>query len=258
MPSLKNFKKPAKFTFTVDGRLVCIVLLVIIIVMLGLWRPWQRTNSGRTVYVVGEAKLEAEPDEFVFYPTYEFENVDQAATLTDLGKKSGEIVAKLKDLGVPENKIKTDTNGNSFKGFYPGENDNNPTYMLTMTITVQSRETAQKVSDYLLSTAPLGSVSPQPGFSDAKRKELQTKARDEAVKDARNKAEQNARNTGTRLDKVKEVSDGEGFNNDMPIPYGGVASSREALAVDSASSYLSVLPGETELRYTVHVTYFVR
>ncbi len=121
-----------------------------------------------------------------------------------------------------------------------------------MTITVQSKDTAQKVSDYLLSTAPLGSVSPQPGFSDAKRKELQSRARDEAIKDARSKAEQNARNTGTRLDKVKEVSDGDGFNNDMPIAYGGVTSSRDAIEVDSTSSFLSVLPGETELRYTVH------
>lgn len=251
-------KKITKLTIALDLRIVVLVLAVIIAGMLAMWKPWQRT-SNRTVYVVGEAKLQAEPDEFVFYPNYQFENADRSTALAELGKKSGEIVAKLKELGVAENKIKTDTNGSDYKSFYPNPENSSPTYMLTMTITVQSKDTAQKVSDYLLSTAPLGSVSPQPGFSDAKRKELQTKARDEAVKDAHAKAEQNARNTGARLDKVKEISDGDGFNNEFPIAYGGTsaASSRD-ITLDATSSYLSVLPGETELRYTVHVTYFVR
>lgn len=249
-------KKPAKLTLALDLRLLCIVLVLVIVGMLAVWKPWQRTNSNRTVSVVGEAKLHAEPDEFVFYPNYQFENADKAAALKELGAKSSEIVAKLKGLGVPENKIKTDTSGNDYKSYYPEGGSSNPTYLLNFTITVNSRETAQKVSDYLLSTTPLGSVSPQPGFSDAKRKELESKARDEAVKDARAKAEQNARNTGTRLDKVKEISDGQGFDGG-PIPYAGTAVSSRELAVDGVSS-LSVLPGETELHYTVNVTYFVR
>ncbi len=88
MPLLKNFKKPAKFTIALDVRVLCIVLLVVIVGMLAAWKPWQRTNSGRTVYVVGEAKLQAEPDEFVFYPNYQFENADQSAALAELGKKA--------------------------------------------------------------------------------------------------------------------------------------------------------------------------
>ncbi len=54
----------------------------------------------------------------------------------------------------------------------------------------------------MVTTAPTGQVSPRPNFSDAKRKELESKARDEATKDARAKADQSARNLGFKVGKI--------------------------------------------------------
>jgi SNF2 family DNA or RNA helicase len=46
------------------------------------------------VSVSGSATLKAEPDEYVFYPSYEFKNADKTAGLKELTAKSEEVVAE--------------------------------------------------------------------------------------------------------------------------------------------------------------------
>lgn len=251
-------------TLTYDYRWVIGALVAIIIVMFALWRPWefQPDANTRTVKVTGEAKVTAVPDEFVFYPRYEFKNTDKDAALKALTAKSDEIVKKLKELGVPDNKIKTNSDGSSFPTYYNDENSSSldpssrptgtSTYSLTLTITVGDKTLAQKVQDYLVTTTPTGAVSPQPTFSDAKRKELESKARDEATKEARAKAEQSAKNLGFRIVAIKSVDDGNGFDDFYPMLESGIGT-------DIAQpSKLSVQPGENDLTYSVTVVYYLR
>jgi uncharacterized protein YggE len=112
---------------------------------------------------------------------------------------------------------------------------------------------AQKVQDYLVTTTPTGSVSPQSMFSEAKRQELNNQARDEATKDARAKAEQSAQNLGFKLGKVKSITDGAGFDQIMPMD--AVVSTGSA---EASVSRLAVQPGESELSYSVTVIYYIR
>ncbi len=241
-------------TFSLDYRIIIFLLLAVIAAMLLLWKPWESsaTEDDRTINVTGDAKVTAEPDEYVFYPSYEFKNANKDAALQDLTKKSDDIVSKLKGLGVPDSKIKTNTDGYDYPVYYNERDSNDATYSLRLTVTVSSREDAQKVQDYLLGTTPLGSVSPQPSFSDAKRKQLENQARDEATKDARAKADQSAKNLGFKIGKVKTISDGSGFGGDYTLQR-GVESS---VATDSKMQ-LGVQPGENELSYSVTVIYFV-
>lgn len=248
----------SKLNFSLDLRLIIIILLLVIAGMIAACQPWSEKSSGseRTVSVKGETKLKAEPDEFVFYPRYDFKNADKNTALAELTKKSEEITAQLKALGIPDNKIKSDSNGNNYNFYYDNRaNQNN--YSLSLRIIADNKETAQKVQDYLITTTPLDSVSPQPGFSDAKRKELENKARDDAIKDAQAKAEQSARNLGFKVGKVKSVEDGTSFGEVMPFVRGGAA---PMIAEDIASSKqsLSVQPGENELPYSVTVVYYLR
>jgi uncharacterized protein YggE len=250
--------KPAKnrVNVSLDLRIVVAVLLVTILAMLFMWKPWTTTGvSDRTVEVTGEATVKAEPDEFVFYPTYQYKSTDKDAALAEATKKHDEVIKKLKELGVADNKIKSDTSGFD-REIYMSAPDrvDSTSYSSTITITVDSREMAQKVQDYLVTTTPTGSVSPQATFSDAKRKELESKARDEATKDARAKAEQSGKNLGFKVGKVKTVTDGSGFSGIEP------AMGRTLIAEDSMSSdmKLSIQPGENELSYTVTVVYYVR
>ncbi len=234
-----------------DLRFVVLALLIIIVAMIALWRPWEGRQD-RTVEVTGQATVTAVPDEFVFYPTYEFKNTDKQAALDALAKKSEEIVAKLKELGVADNKIKTNSDGHSFP-IYKEQGSNTPAYTLRLTVTVDDKERAQKVQNYLITTAPMGAVSPQPTFSDKKRTELESKARDEATKDARAKAEQSAKNLGFSLGSVKTVNDGAGFNG-----MGRAGLGVDDVASPTAAPELALQPGENELTYAVTVTYFVR
>jgi len=242
-----------RVNFSFDLKWIILLLLAVIVAMLLVWKPWTGVSgSDRTVQVTGEAKISAEPDEFVFYPAYDFKNADKDAALTALSKKSDEIVAKLKELGVDSKQIKTDSTGYDFP-YYADKTSDVLTYSLRFTITVDSLELAQKVQDYLLTTAPTGSVSPQAAFSQEKRKVLESEARDKATKEAREKAEQSARNLSFKVGKVKEVSDGQGFSI-LPYEKGIALDSTE----QSASPSLSVQPGQNDLTYTVTVTFFVK
>jgi uncharacterized protein YggE len=250
-------KTKKAFTLTLDYRFVVGVLVLIIIAMLLLWRPWEfRPEAGaRTVKVTGETTLKATPDEFVFYPTYQFENDDKDQALAALAAKSDEVVKKLKELGVADGKIKTDSSGYEDRGrrYFAPDDDSRSSYTLSITVTVSSRATAQKVQDYLVTTSPTGSVSPQPTFSDKLRKELEGKARDAATKEARVKAEQSAKNLGFRLGPVKSIDDGAGFGGVRPF-----LSEDVAMGNAKSSTQLQVQPGENEITYQVTVAYYIK
>jgi uncharacterized protein YggE len=247
---------PAKRSkgFVLDYRVVIGILLAVIIGMLIIWKPWepQIDAKTRTVSVTGQAKVTATPDEFVFTPVYQFKNADRDVALSELSKKSDGVVKELKQLGVADNKIKTNSSGYDYP-VYNKEDSSVPTYSLSLTITVDNKDLAQKVQNYLLTTSPTGSVSPQYTFSDAKRKELESKARDEATKDARSKAEQSAKNLGFTIGDIKTVNDGFNFGAYARDGIAGGAGS-----TDSSSAELKLQPGENDLTYQVSVVYFVK
>jgi uncharacterized protein len=247
LPTHKN-----KLHVALDLRIVVALLLVVIAVMLLIWKPWSSSTSDRTVQITGEATVAATPDEFVFYPSYQFKNADKDAALAAVTKKSDEVVAKLKALGVDDSNIKTNSSGYDYP--LPTERTAEESiYTLQITVTVASIEDAQKVQDYLVTTTPTGSVSPQPSFSDKKRKELEDKARNQATQDARKKVDQMGKNLDFKVGKVKSVTDGSGFGDVIPL-------ARENLAIDgsTAASKLMVLPGENDLHYSVMIVYFIR
>lgn len=243
----------SKMNVSLDFRVISAVLAAIIIGMLALWRPWtqQYDSDARTVSVTGEAVVKATPDEYAFWPSYQFKSTDKAAALKSATDKTNEVVAKLKEMGVKDTAIKTDVNG------YNGPDEASKdmyVYTGTVTATVGDKDLAQKVQDYLVATNPEGSVTPQPTFSDAKRKQLESEARDQATKNARSKADQSAKNLGFTIDKIKTVNDGVGFGS-VPPMYG--ATSRSMVAEDTASS-LVLQPGENDLPYSVTVEYYIR
>ncbi len=245
-----------KLNVSFDLRAVAAVLLAIIVAMLVMWQPWSAANpDDRTISVTGETTLKAEPDEYVFYPSYQFKNADKDAALAALTKKSGEVVAELKKLGVANNKIKTNSGGYDFPvSREPGADET--AYTLSLTVTAADKKLAQKVQDYLVTTSPIGSVSPQAGFSITMRESLESRARDQATQDARSKADQSAKNLGFKVGKVKSVSDGTGFGDIMTLEGRGSAAS-PAIAEDTKQQ-LTVQPGENEFTYSVTVVYFVR
>lgn len=254
MPIVTPNTPTKRLQLSIDYRAIILVLLAVIAGMLIIWKPWNQTtdNSDRTIKVTGETTVKAEPDEFVFYPSYQFKNADKTAALADVTKKSDEITTKLKQLGVADNQIKTNTNGYENYSYFRND-DNTFTYSFQLTVTVNAKDLAQKVQDYLVTTTPSASVSPQANFSEAKRKQLESTARDQATKDARAKADQSAKNLGFKVGKVKSVEDGTGF--DRIYPLNGEATDTTKLA---SPTQLTIQPGQNDITYSVTVTYFVK
>lgn len=244
-------------TLRVNPWWLSAVLAIGLVAVVALWRPWdsQPSASDRTVSVSGSATLKAEPDEYVFYPSYEFKNADKTAGLKELTAKSDEVVAGLKKAGVADKDIKTNASGYRDYYFYD-EDTKSHTYTLQVTATTRTRDAAQKAQDYLLTTNPSGAVTPQATFSTAKQKELEAKGRERATKEARAKAEQQGKNLGFKVGKVKSVEDSaDGYGYPMPLM---AMDEKAAAGSASTASTLPVQPGENELTYSVQVTYYIR
>lgn len=248
---------PKMLRWIVAGLTIALVIALIVIAVLAVKLADGGSGDTRTVRVTGEATLKATPDEYLFYPSYNFTNPDKDAALKELTAKSDEITAGLKKVGVADSKIKSNSSGYDTPVYLESQpiRKENATYQLQLTVTVDNKELAQKVQDYLVSTSPTGGVSPQASFSDKKRKELENQARDQATKDARSKADQQAKNLGFKVGKVQSVEDGSGFDGVHPFSRNGA---EPAIAEDSASSSLAVQPGENELNYSVTVVYTIR
>jgi uncharacterized protein YggE len=240
-----------------DYRLIIGALLVVIIAMLFIWKPWMDAPSvkDRTITVTGEATVKAEPDEFLFSPSYQFKEANKEVALNAISEKSKDVVDGLKNLGVKDNEIQT--NANSWSYPYYENNDRTPIYTLSLSVTVQDKDDlVQKVQDYLLGTEPTGTLTPSATFSKEKEKALETDARSKATQDAKNKAGQSAQNLGFSLGSVKTVDDGNGFGG--PIYPLDSRATMEASGSDDKSASITVQPGENSLNYSVTVTYYIK
>lgn len=242
---------------SVNLKYLSVGLLVVIVAMLAFWGPWSSSTSStsRVVKVTGDATVKAAPDAFQFSPTYEFKNADKAAALADMSKRGDEITKKLKELGVSDKEIQTNSNGYSNSYYYSPDSGLN-VYNLQFTVTTNNKELAQKVQDYLVSTAPIGTITPYVSFSKEKQKQLESQARDLATKQARDKADQSAKNLGFRIGKVKSIDD-SGFGGGCG--FGGLcAGANLSTSSDKAAPQMTIQSGENELTYSVTVEYYIR
>lgn len=244
-----------KVMLSFDLRAVCVILLLVIIGLVIWCRPWERVAGGevRKITITGEATIKAEPDEYTFNPMWE------KATLEEITAQNDTVVTELKKLGVADKDIKN--NASAWQDYQPvvmpvepGQPEKTYNRQLTITITVDNKELAQKVQDYLVKTDPVGSITPYPQFSTAKQKELEDRARTDAIADARKRAETSASELGDKVGKVLEVSEGSGGGG---CGYSGLCYGAP-MATDAKSaerSSLTVQPGEDEFTYSVQVIF---
>lgn len=242
-----------KLQISINLRYVVVLLLVIIGIMLFLWKPWDGTSSvTRKVSVSGEAKIKAVPDEYVLSPYFEFTNADRTKATEELTKLGTLVTAKLKELGVKDEQIKSSTSGYERYSYLPTDTLAN-TLQLQYTVTVGDKDMAQKIQDYLLTLKPKGQISPMAQFSETKRKELEEQARDKALADAKARATKTASQLGAKIGKVLTVADAVGYGGG-PIAISGMASTMEA-KLDTTVSSLPVQVGQDEFSYSVSVEY---
>lgn len=248
-----NDTSKTSLTLSLDWRFVSAALLFIILVMLGLWRPWLAGAAANTISVRGEATVKAAPDSFQFQPVFQDEDVKKVTAT------GNEAVVQLKKLGVKDADIKTSVSAapNATNPEKPTDSSSSrpPDYYYSqssyvITATVYDKAVAQKIADYLATSGAGGQITPMSSFSKETRAKLDLEARSKASKDAKQKAEAMAKELGLKVGKVVKISEEGG--------YGIYAlDARESIAPSkgSVSSGPTIEPGTDEVNYVFTVVF---
>lgn len=163
------------------------------------------------------------------------------------------ITTDLKNIGVKETDIKT-SNINSYpEREFSGRNDiTGYTFTEQLDITFASVELANQGVD-IASTAganQIGSLNFK--LDDKNKEELQDKARDMAIKDAKEKAARTAKAAGIKLGRVVNISEDMGGSNPVPM-----YDLKMANQVEPAVGTTQLNPGENKVTLNVTLTYEV-
>lgn len=243
-------------TFRIDLRWVVVGLIVGIIVIFGLWRPWEGINK-RTIEVVGSAEIKATPDRFILTPIYQKKATTAKQALSDVSVIGNGVVAGLKELGVAQKSITTNVSNVIDYGsepavpervISPNLDETTASYMIT--VEVDSIALAQKVLDYLITTPTASSPGLQASFSSDARKELENQARLQAAADGRKKAELMATSLGAELGRIIKVSE---------VQWGGPITPMEGRStVSSDLTAPLVLPGEQTISFSLNLIYSLK
>ncbi len=252
---MEDNKPSNKLMFKLDLRIACILLLLIIVSMLVIWRPWQDTtpNDSRKITITGQATIKAEPDQYQFNPYYEKDTIAEVSALND------QIIKKLKELGVTDSQIKNNASKyGSPEIYYSAPVEGGEKITLSLTITLPNKDLTQKVQDYLLTTNPKGSITPYPSFSTSKQKELTDKARDLAIADAKIRADKTASGLDTKIGKVLEIGEGQQDGGIYPLTDKTTSVAPASGDGEGIDSSISIQPGEDEFSYSVTVVFALK
>lgn len=225
----------------------------------------QPTN---TINVSGYGEAVAVPD----IATFTFSVVSEKSTVAlaqdDVTAKANAITAYLEGAGVAERDIQTSNysiypqydyqqSACSSNGICPPGRQVLRGYEVRQTTTIKVRDTA-KAGDLLAGVGGKGATEVSGlNFTFDDPDQVQAEARDEAIADAKEKAEKLARSLGVRLVRVVSFSENGGgypapyYSRDMAYGMGGAES---AVAVKAPE--ISV--GENKVTSNVNVTYEIR
>lgn len=221
------------------------VLFVAVLGLVFYTQPWDRSGRNpRTITIKGEVSLKRAPDSFIFNPSFEAESQEA------INNKTKEVVAAVKDLGLGDAGIQTSVS--SYEDYYGMEGRTGKMrYSVYLTLSVEDKELAQKIQDYLATSGATGQISPQVGFTKDTLKSLKDEATTLAVEDAKRRAQQTAQNLGVRIVRVLTINEPSDDFGIYPI---ASYSSR----VDEGVESLPINAGESDFSYSINVEFEIR
>ena len=211
-----------------------------------------QTTKSTLFQVTGTGKVSEAPDS----ATVSFGTTKTASTIADAQNQTNTatqaILSALRGQGIEEKNIKTTNYSVNPNYDFTSGRQSITGYTVTQNIdvTIQPIEKVNAVLDILTANGAniVGQVSFT--FSDSKKQQLENKARELAVKEAKTKAEGLANAAGIRLGKIVDVSE---QTNEEPRPIMPMA-----LAKDEASAGgtpTQVTPGENSITLSVTLSY---
>lgn len=235
-------KKSRKLQVTLSWKSLAFALLLVLVGFVCYTKPWDtKPDTVRTVSVNGEATVKRVPDLFIFYPYYE-ESSQEAIVA-----KTNEVVTALKGLGLGDAGIQTSVSNYENYGS-DGLPNGEMVYNASLTLTVDNKDVAQKVQDYLVSSGATGSITPTYDFTRETKKQLKDEASVLAIEDAKIRAEKQAQSLDAELGSVVNVTEPEDFEIYPVAMY-------DATLTEAGSTSLPIQAGENEFTYSVKVEF---
>jgi len=230
--------------------------LVILIIAFGAFftKPWQ-TKPLETISVSAQGKAQVKPNVAKFTATVETQNqsLDQARSANQ--QKVSTLVTKLKSQGIEDKDIKTQniSGGPGYEAqtlIYPVPRTTTNQVSTTIEVTVRNFDIADSVLATLTQNGASNIYGPSLTVDDSTLEEVKAKARDDAVEDARKKADQLAKASDRKVGKVIKIQEQGDFGYPIPIlAQGGEDLKRQASQIQ---------PGQNEVTINLQVDFSIK
>lgn len=231
-----------------------IIYLVLVIVALAGVSFGVYTNvnkSPKTITVTGTAEKKYSNQISSYYLTIEIKNVDKVKAVDELSKQTAEAVNKVKEFGIDQNDIKTQSlnvyqeeNAILRSGEYVNEPGD---WRASYSIEIVLRDLSKSVELTALLTGIENSSLWGPNLIVDDSKNDYDELLVTAMGDAREKAEKMAKSMGGKVGKVLQVDEGNTSGE-----YGVM---KMDMAVASGGGGFPIEPGNTSVSRTVTVTF---
>ncbi|MBT7902232.1 SIMPL domain-containing protein [Candidatus Woesearchaeota archaeon] len=238
-----------------------VLALIVVIVVLSFGRSSIETLSvtqtdTNIIKVSSDGEITVEPDKATSYVEITTLKTTANAAQEENAKLSDQVIAALKEKGIDESDIET----NSFN-LYPKQEWNRDTekselvgYEVTHSLKIETKNIDQ-VGDYLDTAIKAGANRVNRisfGLSDEKSKEVKSQALDLAAKNAKTKAQNLAKSLDINLVKITQVYESE--TNYYPIEKYPMmsASFAESKVMDSS---VNLQPSDVEVSAQVTLVY---
>lgn len=220
----------------------------------------------RTIYVVGEGEVSGEPD----VATISFSVTNEAQTsekaMEDNAQKMNKVISFLKEQGIEDKDLKTTNISVSPRYEYRSSERSEEYYVYppsgervlvayqadqSLEVKIRDLENAGTIVEKAVKAGAnqIGGLT----FEIENKDELENKARQEAIKNAKEKAETLANELGIKLQKIISYNE-SGF-----IPYSSRDMSMPMMAKEMEENVVPELkPGETKIEVRVTVGYEIQ
>lgn len=193
--------------------------LVVLLFLLTYFLPWQKINwgsiqllPGQTVTVTGEAEKKERSQVAYFSAAFETESEDRDTALNGANKKTDDIIKKIKEFGIAAEDIET-TGANVYqydkyeRNEFGGERTKTA-WRVSNSVEITLRDIARvsEFSNLLNRSGATNVYGPNFGLEDVRS--VKRELSEEALDDARKKAEELARLSGRKLGKIVSISEG--------------------------------------------------
>ena len=210
-------------------------------------------NIYQTVNFSGEGKVKAAPDTAKVEMGLVTEGKDSISVQNENTSKINAVIKFLKDQGIKDEDIKTSNYNLSPKYDYNKGKSTLAGYIISQMLTVTVRDLTKvgKVLDGAVANGAnqINSVSL---FVD-KPEELKNKAREDAVKQAKEKALAASKSAGFRLGRV--IGFNENSVGEPPMYYEAMGKGGSASSVSPSPQ---IEPGSQEIKISVTLTYLIK